>query len=117
MNEVIQKFIGKKIQKAALDNDVLRLVFDDGSGLEIQDSGQCCCEARYMTTDDVVSDLVGECLAAVEEKPTEYIEEDYESHDIAFLEVVTDRGTRVNFAFHNEHNGYYGGFSLDVEAI
>jgi hypothetical protein len=32
-------------------------------------------------------------------------------HEVAFLEVTTDRGV-FQMKNHNEHNGYYGGFLI-----
>jgi hypothetical protein len=36
-------------------------------------------------------------------------------HEVQFLRVSTDAGTIV-CETHNEHNGYYGGFNVCVEA-
>lgn len=105
--------IGKIITHAALENDTVKLAFEDGSTLGFYDDAQSCCERRYMSTDDDVSSLVGRVFKGIEIKDAPSISAEYEEHDVQFLEVVTDRH-RVVFANHNEHNGYYGGFYIRV---
>jgi hypothetical protein len=104
--------IGKTIARLTLSDDALRFVFSDDSKLKISDEGQSCCESRYMTTDDNLADYIGAKLlsAAVKDGPTETGEYG-DDHEIAFLEVATDRGS-FTVATHNEHNGYYGGFAI-----
>lgn len=93
--------------------DRLRLGMSGGKFIEIWDSGQSCCESRYMTTDDDVKSLVGGTLTRIEAKPGPDTEAEYDVHEQVFVEVGTDKGfiTVVN---HNEHNGYYGGFGLTI---
>ena len=64
-----------------------------------------------MRTDDNLEDFVGAKLlgAEIKEAPNEP-DKDGE-HEVEFLEVQTDRGV-FTMASHNEHNGYYGGFSI-----
>ena len=111
--------IGKTITRMTLPDDVLRITFADGYELHISDEGQSCCESRYMTTDDVLDEYVGAVLISVSvldapdipQVPDEtgYCSED--DHEVQFLRIVTSKGD-VTFATHNEHNGYYGGFSI-----
>ena len=51
--------IGKKITNLALIDNELRFTFDDGSKVKLFDDGQCCCENRYMRTDDNLDYFVG----------------------------------------------------------
>jgi hypothetical protein len=37
-------------------------------------------------------------------------------HEVQFFEIQTDRGV-FTLSSHNEHNGYYGGFFLKVDAV
>lgn len=111
----VKLFIGKKVVEAKFssENDKFYIGFDDGVKISIWDDGQSCCEHRYMTCDDNPKDIVGGELVSVGVKHAPDQEDDWEVHEIAFLEVVTTKGT-VQFATHNEHNGYYGGFGLTI---
>ena len=105
--------IGKIIAALQLgDDDALHFEFSDGSKLKLFDDGQSCCEKRYMRTDDNLDDYVGARMlgAEIKEAPNESGGEFYE-HEVQFLEVQTDRGV-FTMASHNEHDGYYGGFSI-----
>jgi len=69
-----------------------------------------------MTTDDKLGDYVGGNLLNIEVKPVPIpLSEsgDGDDHDIEFLEITTSKGAFV-LTNHNEHNGYYGGFSVSV---
>ena len=102
--------VGKTIAALRLgDDDALHFEFSDGSKLKLFDNGQSCCEARYMLTDDNLADFVGAKLLGAEIKEAPDVEAEYGTHEVAFLEIQTDRGA-FTMANHNEHNGYYGGF-------
>jgi hypothetical protein len=113
-------YYGRRITKAEKTGDELRLTFEDGVTIRIFDDGQSCCESRYMRTDDDLSTLVGHRLVAIETnaaKSDEFSDPDpYATHDAVFLDVKTDGGL-ISFSFHNEHNGYYGGFGLSVDEV
>jgi hypothetical protein len=104
--------VGKTIAGLTLgDDDALHFVFEDGSRVKLYDDGQSCCESRYMRTDDNLADYVGAKLLGAEIKEAPSIAAEYDEHEVQFLEVRTDRGV-FTMASHNEHNGYYGGFSI-----
>lgn len=105
--------MGKKIKSVTLDDDVLNITLDDGSTLIVQDNGQSCCEHRYMTTDDDLSYFSGATLEGMELKDAPDEECEYDVHEVQFLEVKTDKGV-FTMASHNEHNGYYGGFAIEL---
>lgn len=112
--------VGKTIAEVRLDEEAnaLRFTFTDGSKLKIWGDGQSCCETRYMRTDDNLQEYVGAKLlgAEIKEAPSTTDGEDqWGDHDVEFLEVQTDRGV-FTMASHNEHNGYYGGFSITAAA-
>lgn len=108
--KVFSESIGKTISKVYLsDMDELKFVFEDGSAMTIADEGQSCCEHRYMRTDDDLSEYVGAKLIGGEIKQAPSIQEEYEEHEVQFLEIQTSKGV-FTMASHNEHNGYYGGF-------
>lgn len=109
--EVFQAAIGKTITALSLTDDALHFVFDDGSRMKLEDAGQSCCEARYMRTDDDLAQYVGTKLLGAEIMDAPDAEEGYETHEVQFLHVRTDRGT-FTMSSHNEHNGYYGGFAI-----
>lgn len=95
-----------------LDNE-LRVRFASGHSFALADDGQSCCESRYMSSDDDPAHYVGATFLGVEVVDAPGVEDGYEHHDCQFLNALTDRGTfqAVN---HNEHNGYYGGFSVQI---
>jgi len=102
--------VGKRIKAIEVDDDELRLAFEDGSRIKLFDDGQSCCERRYMTCDDDLSYYIGAQLLDAEIKDAPDEEDEYgEVHEVQFLEVKTSKGS-FTVASHNEHNGYYGGF-------
>lgn len=106
--------VGKTIAAADVDEGGVSLTFDDGLVLTIFDDGQSCCEHRYMRTDDDPAAFVGARLVGVSDRDGDGCGEEGEygeAHDIVFLVIDTDRGA-LTVSTHNEHNGYYGGFSL-----
>lgn len=109
--------IGKTIASVDLKDDGLCLRFTDGSGIRFADEGQSCCEHRYMRTDDELSYYVGAELRGAElrDAPSS-TDGTSDAHDVQFLAIQTDRGEFV-MSSHNEHNGYYGGFSVEVSAL
>ena len=107
--------IGKTIAALKLGEDeALHFVFEDGTKLMLFDDGQSCCESRYMSTDDKLDEYVGAKLLGAEIKEAPGIPMEYEEHDVEFLEVQTDKGV-FTMSSHNEHNGYYGGFSITAK--
>lgn len=112
-----EKYYGKKILRADFDNDKLIITFDDGVKVAISDYDQQCCETRYMRTDDDVSFLNGKILTGIEEKEVHegfILADDCYNPEIVFLEIQTNEGS-ITFANYNEHNGYYGGFSIEIK--
>lgn len=104
-------FFGSRINQITHAADVnIRIDFDNKS-LNIHDN-QSCCESRYFTIDDDLRDFSGSTFYGLEirEAPNVFDEGD-NSHEIMFLVIKTDNGELV-VCSHNEHNGYYGGFSL-----
>lgn len=91
--------------------------FQDGSRLHLVDDGQNCCETKWMHTDDELSDFIGATFldAEVRDGPTTE-DESGDPTESQFLIIRTSVGafTIVNY---NEHNGYYGGFSLSAELL
>lgn len=111
----IQKYFGKTISAAHEADDKLILRFSDGFGVAIYDNGQSCCEHRHMTTDDDIQSLVGSVLTRVDEKAGPEIAGE-EVHETCFVEIGTNTGF-ITIVNHNEHNGYYGGFSIETEDL
>ena len=110
----IKSSLNKTIENVELNGDDLIISFTDNTKLFIWDGGQSCCENRYMTTDDNLSDFSGATLLDLELKSAEYEDHGYDVHEIQFLDIKTSEGvfTMVN---HNEHNGYYGGFWIQAK--
>ncbi len=110
-------YAGRKITAAAMVDNSFLLGFADGVTIKIWDSGQDCCERRYMRTDDVAADLIGRTLASIEVKRVETNSDNNgDPHEIAFMEINAD-GLIIAFSTHNEHNGYYGGFDLRIAEV
>ena len=115
-----QDYYGRVIKNCCFNKveDDVRITFEDGITVRIWDSGQSCCERRYMTCDDSLGDLNGKTLAEINVKPGPNAVTEYgDAHEIAFLEIKTTDGTSVSFTTHNEHNGYYGGFGLSIDEV
>lgn len=114
--EAYQSAINKTISKADLSDDALVLTFDDGTGIKFFDDGQSCCESRYMRTDDKLDEYAGGKFLGAEIKHAPDVENDGECHEVQFLEIKTSKG-EFTMSSHNEHNGYYGGFSLVIRGV
>ena len=119
-NEAILKSLGEEIRNIKMSTRVepneLIINFKNGNELIIFDGGQDCCEHRYMHTDDTLKDFENSLLLDIEVREGP---EEGETGDIVeskFVIVVTSSGsfTIVNY---NEHNGYYGGFSLMAQLL
>lgn len=110
-----QGAINKSIESIGWSNGGIRILFTDKSRLYISDNGQCCCEYRYMTCDneDSFDYYTGATYLGYDFGDLDYKDDRYDIHEIQFLNIRTSKGVLV-FASHNEHNGYYGGFSIDA---
>jgi hypothetical protein len=111
--EAITSSISKHIKHIELKEDKLKLTFEDGSQLTMWDDGQSCCEVRHMVTADRLEDFFESVLLGVEVKDAPNVNDTdggYE-HEVQFLDIKTSKGV-IQMANHNEHNGYYGGFSI-----
>lgn len=107
--------LGRPITSVCVDcEDRLNIEFEGGGNLLIWDSGQSCCEHRYMTTDDDLASFVGAKLVDIEVLDGPSGEGNGDCHDTQFVRVNTTAGT-VTVVTHNEHNGYYGGFEINSE--
>lgn len=107
------KIVG--IEKIDYDDEAILINFDDGSRLKISDEGQSCCENRYLTCDDDLTGHEGARLLYIGPGIGSQPEtgEGGDFHDVMFIKVQTTKGS-FTLCTHNEHNGYYGGFHLEV---
>ena len=97
-----------------VNDNILIIHLNDGSQFQIEDNLQQCCEYRYMTTDDKLTDFVGADLINIEIRDTGmYGDAGFGYDNISFLLVTTSLGV-FTIENHNEHNGYYGGFNIIV---
>lgn len=117
--ETVDNFLrvkGKEISSLEIKDNELLVGFSDGDKIKIFDNGQSCCENRYMSTDDDLNYYIGSKLLDGELADGGEKGDEYDVHEQQFLKITTSKGvfTIVN---HNEHNGYYGGFSVVVETI
>lgn len=110
-----EEYEGMTIESVLMDNNKLKLTFNNGKRIIIFDDGQSCCEDRYMKTDDDIRSLVGGKLVHISAKEGPKIkDDDYNVHEQIFIEIATDKGF-ITLNNHNEHNGYYGGFGLTIK--
>jgi len=114
--DAAEKYYGKTIKNATIDEEKIIIEFEDEIKIMITDEGQSCCEHRYISCDDDINRIIGTKLTKIEIKKTEEKEEDYEVHEISFIDIQTDK-CFITFCTHNEHNGYYGGFVLSLKEI
>jgi hypothetical protein len=112
----LSKHYGQRITSATMTEEQITLALENGKRIAIRDDGQSCCEHRYMTTDDDIQSLVGHLLIRIEEKPGPGEGDDSGEHETVFVEIATETGF-VTIVNHNEHNGYYGGFSVGVSEV
>jgi len=107
---------GLTISEVILGGDRLTMRFTDGRALIIEDTGQSCCENRYMDCDDDLTAIAGGHLVHIELSEPGHTDEDdnYGCHEVQFLKVQTTNGF-FTCCTHNEHNGYYGGFSIEMK--
>jgi hypothetical protein len=111
--KILKDRLGKTIEKVWVKDDYLSFKFTDGSTMNLYDSGQSCCEERFMTCDDDLTQFVGDILLDVDLSDVVECEGRDDANEVQFLRVKTDKGM-INVANHVEHNGYYGGFSISI---
>lgn len=115
--EALSKASGKVVNKIELDKksdpQELIITFDDESYLKLWDDGQSCCESRYMHSEDELDFQYhkGAVFRFCEVVKGSEQEDQYGIHETEFCNILTSKGV-IQLVCHNEHNGYYGGFSL-----
>jgi hypothetical protein len=111
-NLLRDSILGDTIKNLSVDDHALHLELTDGTKVKVFDNYQNCCEYRYLVCDDDLSPYPGAKILSFEvlDGPTT---DDGIVHEIQFLRVTTDKGS-FTISAHNEHNGYYGGFCLEV---
>lgn len=114
-SKLSQLTVGLVVASIEMDNSILIVRFAGGAGLQFSDNGQSCCESRYMTTDDKLEDYIGAQFVGAELKHGPSLPGG-DAHDTAFLEIMTTKGA-LTIVNHNEHNGYYGGFNVEVDLL
>ena len=99
-------------------SNIIRVVFDDSSELRLFDGDQQCCEYRYATSDDVGKySPTGAKLKHIVIGHCTWAENEYGgTNEIQFVRIETS-GVSFDFEIHNEHNGYYSGFDIQIEYI
>jgi hypothetical protein len=120
----LKQSLGKTIKNFSVNEDDPHILinFEEDSALKIWDDGQSCCENRYVRTDDKPETFKGAKILKYEledgpnQDKEEEEEEDYGRHEVQFFRILTDKGIII-FSNHNEHNGYYGGFSIAARIV
>lgn len=120
VKETIDKVRGATIEDAWIDASYnyddggLFVKLTDGRTLTIWDNGRSCCEHRYMVSDSQFDTFKGAKIIDIEIRDGVTNEGGWETHETAFLNIRTSKGV-IDAVTHNEHNGYYGGFSFAAE--
>lgn len=108
--------LNKTITAIDTDDENLWLTFDDGTRLRFYDDGQSCCEKRWMEPQANYDPLLGSKLLGGEMKQLDELPDEYGNHELCELSITTDKGA-ICSKFHNEHNGYYGGFYITTSLV
>lgn len=112
--------IGFPITDIELDKErnVLLIEIAGVRTFAISDEGQSCCESRYITCDDDPKSIIGGVLQRIDVSESQDIrkKDAWNDHEAIFVRIETDKGF-ITITTHNEHNGYYGGFSLKLTEI
>lgn len=100
------------------EGEYLWIGFSDGSGIKITDHGGQCCEQRFMTCDDELTDIVGGQLITIDQKTGPEVEDhgSDDTHESQFVDIITSKGI-ITLTNHNVHNGYYSGFDMEIEEV
>lgn len=103
----------KTIKDVEINSNILIIKFTDETTLRLVDEGQTCCERRYTSTEDELTYFIGATLFKIEITSSPRLPVEFGIHEVQFLDVHTSKGM-FQVANHNEHNGYYGGFSIQA---
>lgn len=106
----LQSLYGRTIRSIDARDEELIIAFEDDTSLTLC-LERSCCESLYFCLDDDVSYYCGAELRDLKLARWSDVEAGYDSHEIAFLDIYTSNGV-LSVCAHNEHNGYYGGFSI-----
>lgn len=108
-------YLGDVIIKLLISEEKsLNMYFSHGLRyLCIFDAGQTCCESRWMTCDDPLDEHIGARFMGVELLGDFSEKIDGGKKEVQFLRVITSAGS-FRLCMHNEHSGYYGGFSPSI---
>jgi hypothetical protein len=112
--EVIAK--AEPITGVRIENNILYFSFagrDDY--IRIADSLKLCCESRYMITDDDLGELIGQYIVNIDlGRGDDAFEDDcFNVLDSVFLKIQGSSSS-VTIKNYNSHNGYYGGFNIEI---
>ena len=112
----MQELVGKKVLAVNFDHEEHHFIqFKTEEGNFLYYTYGECCSHSYFTDIKGVSSLIGHIVISVDKVVLPVVidnEEDME-HIQAYGYNMKTTGGYVNFVFHNESNGYYGG-SLDL---
>ena len=118
LHDIWRVHSGYNIQSAELQAHTVRLSFEGGHLVVLQDVADYCCERRYAHSDDDFRELEGRPLVSVDLKDGPDTEGPYAGYkECAFLEITAGSAgdmRTVTVACYNEHNGYYGGFEIEA---
>jgi hypothetical protein len=111
--------VGFPITAAKLDTETNQFEFELAGVRKfvLRDDQRSCCETRYITCDDPMSNIIGGLITKITcEDGGDRSDNEYERHDVMFVKVETHLGF-IALTTHNCHNGYYGGFTLMLHEL
>lgn len=107
-----------RVESVFMKDDALHLVFETGEHFAWSDVGQSCCERRWMTCDDDLASFTGDTFVGWDLEKAEVREDEYtDLHEQQFLKLQFKSGSVITACTHNEHNGSYGGFAVQVQEV
>lgn len=116
--EAVRSVVGCIISSISIDGNQVIISFSNGKMLSITDNGQSCCEHRYITSDDLpVTFSEVETLVSVDSREMPTMSDEFGDPHEQCAVIVQTTLQSLTFVTHNEHNGYYGGFSLVAKVL
>ena len=110
--DAFQASVGETIESVVLEDDTIKVALRNGKVLVVTDTGQSCCERRWIDTDADLPSYSGKAIRGFRRSEYQNKEEaECDVHDFQSFLIDTTEGT-IDFVTHVDHNGYYGGFSI-----
>lgn len=105
------------VEMVELGDVTLTLGYSNGKRLLLENTVNYCCEHRYITCDDDLSNLRGQQVVSIEVTGVEDCQDGRSAeHEVAFVKIQFTREC-ITLASHNRHSGSYSGFHLQARLL